>query len=646
MIQIIGVPGSSEYTAAEKFKKAFEDFLDPENCRLSDIRIVVSAKTYGERRQDIDLVIAGLLHHRILVPTSDVVQKEAFVKSFFLTVEVKDHPPTKLSFSGPKVFVTYKERREDASEQAEQQKYSAKSYIEKHRLDAPYIVSVLLLNNCPNDHLPKSRHNILAGDFDAQKILEVIYIANERILGPNRKLISAFREDVASYYLKVVNIFTAKMEPTRLDRKKIELITKRSFDQNYATRDLGKQLLVFAGPGGTGKTVNLLQLAHFVYQERDAKALILTYNLALVSDIRRLTALMGMTDDIATARVKIATVHSFMYQVLCAVGLLTRGNRGFLRNYEVLKNELLENLGAVQKTDVEHWDYVFIDEGQDWPDNERDIIYGLYGIPNTVVADGKAQLVRTQSHCDWTKGKTIKSKYVALSKSLRLKHDVCTFVTKVIDELNVPNWTIEPNLNIFGGRVVVVIGNLALEKDLVDGLIGAAKKDGNHEVDLFFCLPPSMVHKTMDSALQDFDDDEPVNRKYSPFGITLRNWGYAVWDGVDELERQSYPTKIDQLRLVQYDSCRGLEGWTVINFAVDELYDYKKESFTPTALEESGFFFDKEQAADQFARKWLAIPMTRAIDTLVINVKNPNHWLVQTFRNAADGCSAVEFIEC
>ena len=648
MIQIIGTSGTSEYRAAEKIKRAFEDFLGDSGVRRSDIRIVVSAKTYGEKRQDIDLIVAGKLATAVPIPKSSVVKLDALLLSFFLTIEVKDHPPNKLSFSGPKVFVTYKERREDASEQAEDQKYSAKNYIEKHGLDAPYIVSILLLNNCPNELLPKSRHNILSGDFNAQELLEIIYIAYERRLAPDRKLIQAFTQRYASDYLGVVNVFTEKLEATQLDRKRIEVITRNNFDDKKYASELGKQLLVISGAGGTGKTVTLLQLAHYVYQERNAKALILTYNLALVSDIRRLMALMGMSEDIATSKVAISTVHSFMYKVLDSVGMNPGANDQFLRKYTELKAELLEMMGAINKSDVELWDYVFIDEGQDWPEDERDIIFGLYGIPNIVVAEGRAQLVRSQSICDWTTYQSIrvKSGYAKFIKSLRMKHDQCIFVSKVFEELEISDWKIEPNLDIFGGSVIVVIGDMTVQQDLISELINAAKRDGNHEVDLFFCVPPSFVSKREIKRVNRFGNDETISQKFTPLADTIRSWGYSVWDGVDKEERQSFPTKIDQLRLVQYDSCRGLEGWTVVNFAIDELYDYKKEEYQPTASEKSDFLYDHNIAADRFAKKWLAIPMTRAIDTLVLNVRNPNHWLAQSLKAMSHGSSAVRVIEC
>ncbi|NWF48133.1 AAA family ATPase [Hydrogenophaga sp. D2P1] len=649
MIKIIGAEGSDEYAAAEKVKEEFEKFLDPINCRKSDIRIVVSAKTYGEKRQDIDLVVAGFLSTRVEIPKSRTVTSQVFVKSFFLTIEVKNHRFNSIQFSGPKVFVRYKDRREDASEQAEEQKYSALEYIRKHRIEVPYILSILMLNNVPKSHLPSQRHNIIAGDFDLQDILEIIYIAQERRLSSGNKVFQAFRQDEASAYLQVVDLFCKKLELTQLDRKRIEITTKKSFDQKFARENLGKQLLVIRGAGGTGKTVTLLQLAQYVYQELNAKALILTYNLALVSDIRRLMALIGMSDDIATAKVAVSTVHSFVYKILDIAGMAPGKDNQFLHNYADLKASLLSAIGAMDKSELEPWDYIFIDEGQDWPEDERDIVFNLYGIPNVVVAEGRSQLVRSRSLCDWTTFRSLPLKYesVTYTRSLRMKHDQCKYVIKLIDALGLTDWKISPNVEIFGGRVIIAIGDLSVDQKLIDSVISSAKRDGNKEVDLFVCVPPSFVEKRSIRRLNRFNGREELFvEKFSPLGDTLRDYGYAVWDGVDEEERQSFPTNVHQLRLVQYDSCRGLEGWAVINFAIDELYDYKKENFEPTPLEKSDFLFDHDASADNFAKKWLAIPMTRAIDTLVLNVKDPSHWLVDVLIAAADGSPAVEVVRC
>lgn len=639
MIRIIGELGSSEYRAAEKMKDAFLSLIPDHENRKDDIRIVVSAKTYGEQRQDIDLIVVGHLKRPIKIPLSDVVKKEAQLLSFFFTVEVKDHPPKDLVFIGPKVHVRYKERLADASEQAEQQKYSAINYIKKNNVVPPFIVSILLLNNLPSVLLPQVRHNILGGDFSGHDLLQILYIAYERGLSYERKLIEAFRQKHSSNYSAVASIFTHPLVATALDKKKIALLTRREFNQQYA-QELGTKLLIFKGPGGTGKTVTLLQLAHYAFREHGKRALILTYNVSLVADIRRLLALMDMTDDIATPTISISTVHSFLYYLLCDLHLFTKGDDGFIERYSELKEKLLKIVGEVDPLFLPTWDFVLVDESQDWPDDERRILYKLFGAKNVVVADGQAQMIRGSQRCDWTADESLPNDKITLSKCLRLKHDITVFASRLIDELGIVNWRMNPNVSVYGGRVLLVIGDMLQKEDLISDLISRAKTDGNSEVDLLFCVPPSMVQ--YQDAPTGSEQKDKLKRKGSTVAQRLTSMGYKVWDAVNEDLRHNYPVDVEQLRVVQYDSCRGLEGWTVVNFAIEELYDYKKQSHKTS---DSDLFLSKEEAAEQFARNWLAIPLTRAIDTLVINVKNPHHPLLQQIRTAAAECQCVEIID-
>ena len=183
---------------------------------------------------------------------------------------------------------------------------------------------------------------------------------------------------------------------------------------------------------------------------------------------------------------------------------------------------------------------------------------------------------------------------------------------------------------------------MADDRGFLESIIVAAQKDGNNEVDLCFCVPPSMVRKKREAVDQSRTRYTEV--KYCSLTETLESWNYQVWDGVDEHLRKSYPTRPEQIRLVQYDSCRGLEGWSVLNFALDELYDYKKDSYQAEQGGLDDMFTSEGEAAEKYARRWLAIPLTRAIDTLVINIRDPDHFLTDVFLHAAKSSSSVEII--
>jgi hypothetical protein len=94
-----------------------------------------------------------------------------------------------------------------------------------------------------------------------------------------------------------------------------------------------------------------------------------------------------------------------------------------------------------------------------------------------------------------------------------------------------------------------------------------------------------------------------------------------VWDGTSRDVREHFPTHRDQLRFVQYDSCRGLEGWTAINFQLDTLWDYKHSQWFSEGHVVDDLYRTAGESASEHASRWVMIPLTRAIDTLVINIK-------------------------
>jgi superfamily I DNA and RNA helicase len=171
---------------------------------------------------------------------------------------------------------------------------------------------------------------------------------------------------------------------------------------------------VFRGRGGAGKTVILLQLAYHAFDERKARSLLLTYNRALIADIRRTMALFGMPSTVARGGIRIDSVMSFIGRVLNHFKLIAPGE-DFLASYEANCATLADLLGsgdisaedvaAMKRNDAPEFafDHVFIDEGQDWPESEIAILRALYPPERLVIADGVDQFVR-DSVADWQSG--------------------------------------------------------------------------------------------------------------------------------------------------------------------------------------------------------------------------------------------------
>ncbi|WP_338504434.1 hypothetical protein V6R86_10715 [Sphingomonas kaistensis] len=610
---------SAEHEAAQQLARlAVQYDPDLESSTAVSLEIFPSAQCFGQKTRDIDLLVFyGDFRGADRKFTTSRGRK---VQSLCVTIEVKGHQPHQIEFQGAKCSVRYNGELHDVTAQSESQKFSLRNYIKNQpkRPRPPWIINLIWLTRMNTASLPQATSNIIGMDVTWRDFLEKCALMDG---GDNHG------KDVATFFGRaairgVTEIFSKELQASRIDRKKLEGITRSVLDRQQYMDKLGSQLLIFRGRGGTGKTVRLLQLAYQSYTAAGLRVLILTYNKALMADIHRLLKLLGTKQVVGGQSLTINSIYSFMHRWLSSLEIIEKEQSDFLENYQLYKQQALEMIesGAITASDIElakerysadlRWDLVLIDECQDWPANERDLLYRLYGAERFVIADGVDQLVRGTEVTDWRQGtKGIGSQVVPLHKSLRLKASLCQAVTHFADEIDFSHWRLEPVHEAQGGKVIVVSGD-GLSEDLYRKLTDAAKKDGNEAIDILTCVPPSWVVSGVDG------------RKCSVVAEKMRQWGYDVWDAVDPENREAYPTSVSQYRIVQYESCRGLEGWTVVCFGLDQFYEHKLKNADISDESRGDLFFDEGDTALSYAKKWLMIPLTRAIDTLVVHVSS------------------------
>lgn len=653
MIEIIGNKEGSEFLAAERLSAIIlESWPWVKNDEETDIKIISSAKCYGQKVSDIDIVLIGKFSSRaVLSPFlsksnadgSFVRPEKIFVTSVCCVIELKDHDPSDIQFIGKTVEVRYqdhgRERWHDASDQNDKQKYSLKRYLEHHNVRPPYITNLVWLRNVSNIDLPKRPHNIIGGNSTWELILNVI--AQTAAMEDNRRWVinagTAGKDEV----IKVVcEILTKKMTPTHLDRGKMDKISQAQMDSKWS-ETLGKKQIVLRGRGGAGKTIILLQLAWKTYFEQGARILILTYNRALMADIQRLFTLLRLPDDIGKRTIQIKTAHSFFFEILREFGIISCDD-DFFENYETGKDEVIKYIREklITPEDFEEmirrksyeleWDYIFIDEAQDWPDNERALLKELYGSNHLVLADGVDQFVRNGTPCNWQQGLN-RDQYqlFMLGKCLRMKANIARFVTIFAEKIGLNGWSVIPNQDALGGKVIIIEGDYFSSIALHEKLVKNNKADGNQNVDMLICVPPKMVQRS---------DSEHAE---SDAGKKLINAGYEVWDGVGGNIRSGYPMSVNQFRIVQYDSCRGLEGWITINLSLDDLYGYKFDSWEKEDMGERLLFASNKELAHQHACRWLMMPLSRAIDTLVINISHKDTIISRALKSVKQECGDI-----
>jgi len=632
MIEIFGAQVGQEYEAARRLERSILDKWPDLETRPKDIiSIYVGLKCYGEIYQDIDIFVVGSFHTARefnILPgfISRGSEKTAKIKSFAWVIEEKSHDASGVRFNGQHAEVRYSGDWFDVTEKNERQKHSVKNFLSK-KLDAtPWITGLVFFTGLHEASLPSRPHAMFGLDCSFERLLN-IHIENAN-RAPFKGVHSAdFGNGETENLIKNRHSIFTKLSPSTLDRRKMDRIAKKNPLLAELGNSLGEKQISIRGRGGVGKTIMLQQMAYNAYDDFGKRSLILTYNHALVADIKRSMSQLGIVDSLERGTVQVRTSTGFISAVLKKLGIYD-DLKNPIKSYEasklnftnylkdgLLTNEDFKSLTSVSNTSLNtrieefYWDYIFIDEGQDWPQDEIKILQHFYGSHKLIIADGVDQFVRPH-RADWTlTNSDEKFKVQKLKTCLRMKSNLVTFVNNIAQELDLAEWELEDNKDATGGKIKIYEGDLRKGfPDFMIKICEEAKSQKNEVVDLLTCVPPSQV---------DHNQSPP-----SAPGRSLLNAGVEIWDATSVYDetRGSFPTSLDQLRIVQYESCRGLEGWITINFGLDEFFAYKHRASLNSYNKNNATLLSKKETAQRQAALWLMIPLTRAMDTLVLNV--------------------------
>ena len=397
--------------------------------------------------------------------------------------------------------------------------------------------------------------------------------------------------------------------------------------------DIYERMIVLKGPGGTGKTVKLLQFGYQEYKRNDTNVLFLTYNKALIATIGRTLGLMGIktSADEEDGTLSYMTNMSFFIRIMIEFDIWTFQDNETINNdkrilediYKKKVNELrmLFEGGAAAKRDIEksflRYELILVDEGQDWLEDEQYILEQIYKFNNLIIAHGINQNIRG-AETEWGKhlskhrGKNIGDRRThALWSALRMKENLGIFIKEFANsteelKLNKSANNEYSQLDISnsypGGTIHICEGSIYSNKNLrleLNNLITSQKDVEN--IDILNCIPGNT------------DIESIVNTA-----------NIKIWDGVDEESRGIPPRDTCYQRFVRYQSCRGLEGWITVNHFLDEYWEYELQQGKEKAKKDSLFDELSEDDAIDYANKWAFIAFTRSIDTLVISIKDKN----------------------
>ena len=622
---------SDEAQAEEDLVERFKQELAAYPNASGKIYIFTNLSMFGQKRRDIDMLILGFtkdftLKGKFEAKTStetNLIINELEVNSFICNVEIKSH--SSVTYEETNYYVEYSRTNtiENATVQAFETMNSLRTHLDVHLDLQPFICDLLWFRSISKNDLNELRGNVkdnaLHNNVTFKELISALLLRANAKFYRGAYHLNTF-DNGESDVNEIINLFGTKREAKGLTKTKFESITRQSLEKNLLDllKNAGEKLTITTGRAGTGKTIQLLQMAFKLADtENNHRCLILTYNRALVSDIQRLIDFTPIPSKVDGRTVAIKTIDSFFQSLMKECGVIRDTLNPNMRDYTQKYNDALKLLNnyVVNKCDKDDiavlkdiaeqhidWDFVFVDEAQDFSDIEKEVLFKVYGSNRIIVADGVDQFMRGNKKQKWEEGlkKDEVLKPAAMKLERRQKTNLVRFVNAFAEKANL-DWRVEPDENIPGGKIQIFT---QYNTDIHISLTQNCKRNKCENYDILILEPPTMIEHTETGS-------------FFKKAVTYEKCNISLYDGTNTNNRTTYPTK-DQCRLYQYHSCRGLEGWCVVCDKFDELIDYQMKNMQFD--ETSALGLDLMEAKKRNVMLWALMPLTRPVDTLVITL--------------------------
>ena len=573
---------SDEATAAKNLKKILAKELDGIE---GNVWIVPSIDVHpATGRHDVDLLLMGYLKDYFIDEIGGF--SNIAIKSFIATIEVKSHEVNGVHKYGTDLYVDYPQGPKSVTKQSNEQKETLKKFLcdtlNYKQIRVPFVANLIWLVSVSKRDFDESigltDSNVLCSDSTAMDFFDAI---GRHFPLMNNGYVASFRISEQQIHT-VADIFCAKSNGA--DSMTLRRMNLMKYEDGFlnSIENRAERMIVLGGHAGTGKTIRLLKAADKL-SKLGKKCLFLTYNTALIADLNHTLKFISAKNN---PLLKLESMYSFFIGIMRQAGVWT--NNSSLDQYSASLTILL-NKKATFNISL-NYDYIFVDEAQDWMKKEADLLLHFSRQSRIVIADGIDQFMKSGDHTEWGP-----FTFPKLRVNLRQRSNLVNFAKIFASKLGV-YWDVESSMDIPGGRVIVTRG---YEKDLHDKIYCQAKSHGCTAYDIMLLAANSLVT----SGHFDLID------AYKAVGINL-------FDGVDKATRDSVYGEQNRLneecRVYTYESCRGLEAWSVVCLRFDQLFskehphDYHEITYSA--------------AKNYMLGLWSLIPLSRAIDTLVLAV--------------------------
>ena len=544
-------------------------------------------------------------------------KRDVWFNSSLFILELKKHNTTEsISIRNGNLFVKQTDGLKDASDQSFNQVHPLKNFLAEKLIisggEVPRITNLIWLykwgDNKPEGY--EDVENLILGKINFDRLLEQLCRLNAPVEYSNNPGNYNYGSINESIRLKMSNFLEDRRKEKAIgigliSRNKLNNIIRKDIDVEHSSyfKNVGEKLIILKGKPGTGKTIHLANLAYHA-KELEYTPLILTFNRALSQDIDRLMEYSGFG-----GLIQINTLHQFFLKILKNIGLVDEVTSEIFENnnYVDLLADLMELIKDT-KSELEirkelgiDFDLIFVDEAQDCDEIERDLIFKIFGITNCVISIGNRQIVRKKkTEIRWALGTTKNERQVVnLKISHRNKKDLTDWYNTFSNyHYKQRPWELKENRNLHGGKLILLKTNeyskalhIQLDKNLI--------KNENSKYDLMFLTSNKTTNINYSSEICE----------------RLDSWNFNYFNNnLEENKTKKFP--IDAHRILNYQSCRGLEAWTIVLWNLDTIIQNIKANYV------KDFPDSTESEITEHVNNWLLMIFTRAIDTLVITFKN------------------------
>jgi DNA polymerase III delta prime subunit len=625
---------SSEYLFAASLKK---DFIDCFGENANDERFVWIFPNHdcsgNAGVRDVDILVYADVRSRVKINGTD---EYCYIQNFAANIELCNRDEW-WSDTSNHIWVDYGGDEHDKTFQNNRQVFALKEQIKrasiyaKKQIASPYFISVLWMTAANQPFSGDAGLHTLCGRQGVRDLLQLVAQGGRPVRDGEDKEFSAWRisksqQSIRAFLRDVYRIHDQQQKKFgSVTRKQIDAISGNILikKKDYAERGLDG-FLVLTGDPGTGKTITLLNLAYQLLSEHKT-ALFLTYNIALACDVRQMWWHLNGAIQVP-GQLTVRSSFSFFGSLWNHLNIDISVDE-FFRDYEKLVLPLMheqimqytqDQVTTLRRKNPELFgcSKALIDEGQDWDQREVEIIEKIFGAQRLLVAQSMTQLVRKNQSINWyewlSAGRDAYSN-LTLRESMRQKQSLLDFNRRLADHYKFPVRLSKSALA--GGSVRLITGEYRsdIHVDLLNRHL--AMKATLYE---FLFLVPSGYDFTRNIAnnLKEVSETSYIDLSSHELRKTFEQDG--------DLYNQ------DKSRVLNYDSARGLEGWTCVCLCIDRFYSSLPTGFVPQSHRGSIqnqqtelVVKSEDDQLREFIFNWLLIPLTRAIDTLVLHVEDP-----------------------